>query len=104
MAEDFYEDGAISYQESCILETIQNSLNFLGRMGLVDSQTIIQREEVDTSTYLFLKYEAEAKAQLKNLLERMTFFKPIVTFHLSHLNFLGSGPKQTRFNLNGAKL
>lgn len=67
--------------ECCSLETIGNSIGKLESLGLITCEDSIKRRNYHDpeGNHYFINPVGKTALELKNLFERMTFFKPIVT-------------------------
>lgn len=105
MAEALYNDGFLLFYEACSLESLGNSIWKFASMGILKRRgeyysITNQQPEI----YYFMDPEQDV-GKVKELYERMTFFKPPLTLITGMINFeddvkriLSSAPQtQTKF-------
>lgn len=86
MAETLYEEGYLTNYECASLETIGNSIETYLKLGVMGSQTLLKGNG-EAELVLFIKQDQKINALLKSVYERLTFFKPRVTFNFGIIKF-----------------
>jgi hypothetical protein len=86
-AESLYDEGYLTYYESCSLETIENSIDLFVQMGIMVEQNLMKGQHGEIDQIYFTKPDERIAELLKSLFERMSFFKPIVTFNSGIIKF-----------------
>jgi hypothetical protein len=79
LAETLYDEGHLVYYECCSLETITNSISKLVSLGVVNAKELTKTQSYGNENLCIIKTDEKTAQLLKNLYERISFFKPVVT-------------------------
>ena len=96
LAETMYNEGILIYYESCSRESIGNAIHCFVQLGALRQKIGAKGQPLPKNSYTssvqkevayFRSKEQQEEEEVSELFERMTFFKPIVTYHAGIINY-----------------
>lgn len=86
-----YNEGFLVYYESCSLESIGNSIQRYSALKVMQKKDIGNKSDISSKSkselgYILSSDKLDSGDTIQSLYERLTFFKPIVTFNTGLMN------------------